>query len=125
MQGTPESHNESYGKVEPDAVAPRTVLGLISQRATLNPHAPALIAADSAQITYHALHAHMVETCRALRAAGIERTDTVATVTGSGAGAAATFLAVTAACVCAPLNPTYRASELEFSSMTFAPDLLL
>lgn len=49
-----------------------------------------------------------------LRRRGIKSTDAVATILPNGPEAALAFLAVSSVARCAPLNPAYGASELEF-----------
>jgi acyl-CoA synthetase (AMP-forming)/AMP-acid ligase II/thioesterase domain-containing protein len=92
----------------------RTLQEIVARGAALTPGEPALVATDRSIITYAALHEHVIETGEALRSAGIRRADTVAMIFADGPSAAATFLAIGAAAVCAPLNPAYKARELEF-----------
>ena len=56
----------------------------------------------------------MCQVAGSLRAAGIRASDRVAVVLPNGPEMAASFLSVSAACACAPLNPAYRTAEFEF-----------
>jgi acyl-CoA synthetase (AMP-forming)/AMP-acid ligase II/thioesterase domain-containing protein len=78
------------------------------------PLAVALLAPDRPETTYDRLAAHVREAAGWLRATGIEPGDRVALVLENGPEAATGFLAISSAAVCAPLNPSYRAAELEF-----------
>ena len=104
----------SSGGTTPGCPPTFTLLELVARGAALTPDAPALVAPDCEDVTYRALHEHMISIGRALRSAGIGRADTVAMVVDGGPTAAATFLAIGAAAVCAPLNPSYKLRELEF-----------
>ncbi len=106
--------SDSLERSDPSREVPETLSELIAVGADRWPEAPALVVPGHEDVSFRALERHVVETGRALRAAGLGRDDVVATIVGSGASAAATFLAVGASCICAPLNPSYRARELEF-----------
>src|ERR1700683_3906264 len=73
------------------------------------------IAGSGAQAwTYDGFRAHVGATVAALNGIGIGRNDRVAIVLPNGPEMAAAFLAVAAVATSAPLNPDYRAEELEF-----------
>jgi acyl-CoA synthetase (AMP-forming)/AMP-acid ligase II len=74
----------------------------------------ALTAPDRPPCTYDALRAHVEGTGRALHRLGIGRNDPVAIVLPNGPEMATAFVAVAGAATAAPLNPAYRADELEF-----------
>src|SRR5208283_3228982 len=74
----------------------------------------ALSAPDSADLRYAALRSLIDETVQALRAIGIRGTERVGLVLPNGPEMATSFLAVACAAASAPLNPGYRAEELEF-----------
>ena len=114
MQRELDDDEESGTSIALGLAHPRTLLEMVAHGAELTPEAPALVAPERTSITYRALHAHMIDTRRALRSAGVGRADTVAMIADGGPTAAATFLAVAAAAVCAPLNPAYKARELDF-----------
>src|SRR5262245_13071558 len=75
----------------------------------------ALIAPESGlQITYDSLRQQVREMADALAAAGMGRTDRIASSLPNGAPAIITFLAASIAGVSAPLNPGYRTDEVAF-----------
>ena len=90
------------------------ILKILEDRDRIAPDAMALCAPGRKPISYSALHAHVVRTAAALRRRGVSCDDIVALVLPNGPEMASAFLSVTAAAVCAPLNPAYRADELEF-----------
>jgi acyl-CoA synthetase (AMP-forming)/AMP-acid ligase II/acyl carrier protein len=88
-----------------------TILEELGQRTSnLN----ALHAPNRTPLTYAALHSHVMRTAGALRKHGISREDSVAVVLPNGPEMATAFLSVSAAAICAPLNPSYRADEFAF-----------
>jgi acyl-CoA synthetase (AMP-forming)/AMP-acid ligase II len=86
--------------------------------ALLAPESPAIVAHrrdDRRQpLSYRALDEFVSRFVTSLNAAGIGRGDRVAIVLPNGPEMALAFLGVAAGATAAPLNPTYRASELEF-----------
>jgi acyl-CoA synthetase (AMP-forming)/AMP-acid ligase II len=74
----------------------------------------ALYAPGRAPLTHSALRSHVTGTAATLRRLGILRDDAAAVVLPNGPEMATAFLSVSAAAVCAPLNPSYRAAEFEF-----------
>jgi acyl-CoA synthetase (AMP-forming)/AMP-acid ligase II len=64
--------------------------------------------------TYDDLRAQVAETVETLNSVGVGRGDRVAYVLPNGACAATAFLGVAAGATAAPLNPAYRADELDF-----------
>jgi oxalate---CoA ligase len=75
---------------------------------------PALLAPGRPTLDHAGLLAQVEEGMRALRRLGIRPGDRVAMVLGNGPHTAAAFLAVASAASAAPLNPAYRAEELDF-----------
>ena len=73
----------------------------------------------------HALKTLVQQTGHALNAAGIGRGDRVATVLANGPEMAACFVATAAFCTAAPLNPAYKAEELEFYLSDLKPAALI
>jgi acyl-CoA synthetase (AMP-forming)/AMP-acid ligase II len=69
---------------------------------------------DRPPLTYAGLRRQVAETVDALAGFRIGRGNAVAIVLPNGPEMAAAFVAVASAAVAAPLNPTYRADELEF-----------
>jgi acyl-CoA synthetase (AMP-forming)/AMP-acid ligase II/acyl carrier protein len=73
----------------------------------------AISAPGPAPVTYGMLLACAKHTVRALRSAGIDRSDRVAVVLPDGPEAAAAIISVAAGAVCAPLNPGFTADEAQ------------
>lgn len=76
--------------------------------------APAIGAPDRPWLDFAGLRALIGETRASLAAAGIGRGDRVAIVLPNGPAMATAFIAVAASATTAPLNPAYRAEELDF-----------
>jgi acyl-CoA synthetase (AMP-forming)/AMP-acid ligase II len=76
--------------------------------------APAVLAPERAPLTHGALRQQMRSTAGQLHALGIGRNDRVAIVLPNGPEMATAFLSVAATAITAPLNPAYRAEELDF-----------
>ena len=94
---------------------PSTLDQMISAWATSTPAATALLAPGRTSLTYARLQAHVESAVRNLNAYGIRAHDRVALVLPNGPQMVCAFLAVTAAgATSAPLNPQYRARELDF-----------
>ncbi len=94
---------------------PRTLIDLIAGGAAdaVAIAAPGA-APGAAPMTYAALREQADATTAALNATGVGRGDRVAMVLANGPNMAAAFLGVAAGAAAAPLNPQYRAEELEF-----------
>ena len=90
------------------------LLSLVGERAGTSPDDVALLAPGRPSTTYLQLQQHLRAVAGGLRSAGIGPSDRVALVVENGPEAAAAFLAIASAAACAPLNPSYRSSELEF-----------
>ncbi|MCA0047102.1 acyl--CoA ligase [Mesorhizobium sp. B283B1A] len=76
--------------------------------------APAILAPDRATLTHGGLRSLIKATAERLHALGIGRGDRVAIVLPNGPEMATAFVAVAATASTAPLNPAYRADELDF-----------
>ena len=76
--------------------------------------APAIAAPERAALTHGGLRRQIVEVAGQLNARGIGRGDRVAIVLPNGPEMATAFVSVAAAATTAPLNPAYRADELDF-----------
>src|SRR5688572_25346625 len=76
--------------------------------------APAISAPDRATLTHGGLRRQIADAAGQLNARGIGRGDRVAIVLPNGPEMATAFLSVASAASTAPLNPGYRADELEF-----------
>ena len=73
----------------------------------------AILAPGGAPVTYGMLWACAKDTVRALRSAGIGRSDRVAVALPDGPEAAAAIISVAAGAVCTPLNPGFTADEVQ------------
>lgn len=91
-----------------------TVPGLIERQAALRPEAPAILAPGRPMLTYSGLFQSLTAARARLNSIGLTGSDRVALVTANGPAAATSFLAIASTCGCAPLNPAYKAEELEF-----------
>ncbi|SFO99850.1 Acyl-CoA synthetase (AMP-forming)/AMP-acid ligase II [Mesorhizobium sp. NFR06] len=76
--------------------------------------APAITAPERTALSHGGLRRLIGETVSRLNALGIGRGDRVAIVLPNGPEMATAFIAVAAAASTAPLNPAYRADELDF-----------
>ncbi|RRI05525.1 AMP-dependent synthetase [Mesorhizobium tamadayense] len=76
--------------------------------------APAIAAPERTALSHGGLRRLIGETAARLNALGIGRGDRVAIVLPNGPEMATAFIAVAAAASTAPLNPAYRADELDF-----------
>src|SRR5256885_1927426 len=76
--------------------------------------APAISPPDRATLTHGGLRGLIADTAEQLHARGIGRGDRVAIVLPNGPEMATAFVAAAAAASTAPLNPAYRADELDF-----------
>jgi acyl-CoA synthetase (AMP-forming)/AMP-acid ligase II len=76
--------------------------------------APAILAPDRPMLTHGGLRALIAATANQLHALGIGRNDRVAIVLPNGPEMATAFVAIAATASTAPLNPAYRADELDF-----------
>ena len=94
--------------------APSSIFALVGERPGSAEPEIALVAPGRPDLTYGGLSAHVRRTAGVLRAAGLGPADRIALVVENGPEAATAFLAIASAGVCAPLNPAYRAEELEF-----------
>lgn len=91
-----------------------TLIQLLDNRAAGHPNAPAILAPGRAPLTYSGLARQVHETRDRLDVLGISGGDRVAIVLGNGPEMATAFLGVAACAVSAPLNPSYRAEEVQF-----------
>ncbi len=104
---------------------PLTVRELLDEQSNRAPDSPAILALDQAPLTYAQLYTLVCETAEQLTSFGIGRNDRVAIVLPNGPEMATTFLAVAAGATCAPLNPAYRDSDLDFYLKDLNADALI
>jgi amino acid adenylation domain-containing protein len=91
-----------------------TILALLRERASRSPDAIAISAPGRNPMGYGMLLTQVDRVVEDLRASGLSPNNAIAVVLPNGPEMAVTFLAVSAACICAPLNPAYRSPEFEF-----------
>lgn len=89
-------------------------LGLSRRLAAGADDAPAILAPDRATLSHGGLRGLIAATAKQLHERGIGRGDRVAIVLPNGPEMATAFVAVAATASTAPLNPAYRADELDF-----------
>jgi len=87
---------------------------IVERIATGRDDAPAIGAPDRADLSQGGLRALMRATGDRLNALGLGRGDRIAIVLPNGPEMATAFVSVAASATTAPLNPAYRAEELEF-----------
>ena len=88
-----------------------TILDFIKRADPVN---IAIAAPEREPLTYEGLAALVGKTLQSLNSAGLGRNDKVAIVLPNGPSMAAAFVAVSAACIAAPLNPAFREDEFRF-----------
>jgi acyl-CoA synthetase (AMP-forming)/AMP-acid ligase II/thioesterase domain-containing protein len=93
---------------------PTSIGELVRRWAELTPDAAAIAAVGGEPLTFRGLAEQLSRTELQLRDAGIGGDARVALVLDNGPELATAFLGVAAAAACAPLNPAYRAHELDF-----------
>jgi oxalate---CoA ligase len=86
---------------------------LVAHHADKTPDATAIEAPGRHPISYSRLMQNILGMAADLQAAGMQREDRVAIVLPNGPEMAVTLLGVSAAAVCAPLNPGYQIHEFE------------
>ena len=98
---------------------------LIREQALRTPEGVAIEAPGRLPLTYRDLWIQVEKQAGALREYGLTGTDRVAMVLPNGPEAAVAFLAAASCAACAPLNPDYRAPELEFFLTDLAAKALI
>jgi acyl-CoA synthetase (AMP-forming)/AMP-acid ligase II/thioesterase domain-containing protein/acyl carrier protein len=106
--------SNAYGSASFMSTRGQNLAALVGQHAGLRPDGLAILAPGCAPLTYGNLFARIQLAYTQFRAMGIGPKDRIALITPNGPAAATAFLCLAAACGCAPLNPAYRAEELEF-----------
>jgi acyl-CoA synthetase (AMP-forming)/AMP-acid ligase II len=101
---------------------PETLHALLATGAA---EATAIRAPGRAPLTYGALRSFLEGAVQSLRALGAGRNDRVAIVLPNGPEMAVSFLAAASGCTAAPLNPAYRAEEIEFYLNDLSARLLI
>lgn len=98
------------------------LLGIVAEQAAT---ATAIGAPGRTPLSYDRLLLHVHEVRETLNAMGVGRNDRVALVVPNGPEMAVAFVAVAASATCAPLNPSYRASEFDFYLSDLAAKALI
>ena len=106
------SHDPSASAIS-RSYQPLSVLHLLQEQAERIPKAPAILSPERAPLTYDRLYRHIEDVVQILHSIGVDRHDRVALVLPNGPEMAVAFLAVAAGATCAPLNPSYGASEFD------------
>ncbi len=91
-----------------------TILTIVEKRRDDSPSSNVLFAPGRPPLSAEMLCAHVVDTAKKLRAAGLRKNDVIAVVLPNGPEMATAFLSVSTAGICAPLNPAYGRQEMEF-----------
>jgi acyl-CoA synthetase (AMP-forming)/AMP-acid ligase II len=87
---------------------------IVERIAAGEPSAPAIGAPERSALSYRGLRAQMRATAAKLNSLGLGRNDRVAIILPNGPEMASAFVSVAACATTAPLNPAYRADELDF-----------
>lgn len=106
-----------------DALGSATIPGLLASAGPRD--GPALESLDAPPASHAALAAAASALANEMRMRGVQRGDRVALVSPNGASMIAAFLGAASAGTCAPLNPAYGRSELDFFLADLDPRLLL
>jgi acyl-CoA synthetase (AMP-forming)/AMP-acid ligase II/acyl carrier protein len=102
-----------------------TLPELLANQAKVFSARPAIQAPSRQALTYAGLWDQVAATVNVLKAAGVSPADRIALLLPNGPEMAVAFLAAASAGSAAPLNPAYRAKELEFYFSDLRPRILL
>jgi len=109
-----------------NSLSPFTTLPeLLAYQANAFSAMPAIEAPSRQALSYNSLWEQVSYTVNVLKAAGVCPTDRVALLLPNGPEMAVAFLAAASVASAAPLNPAYRAKELEFYFSDLRPKVLL
>ncbi len=86
----------------------------VAEQAVARPDAPALLFPNKLTLSYGQLVEQLDQAMLWLNRFGIGRNDRVAVVLPNGPEMASIYLAVSAVCTCAPLNPAYSVAQFDF-----------
>ena len=103
----------------------RTLPELLAQQANTASNKSAIEAPARQLLTYKNLWEQVSYTINLLKSTGVHSTDRVALMLPNGPEMGVAFLAVASTACAAPLNPAYRAKELEFYLSDLRPRALL
>ncbi len=102
-----------------------TILGFLAENAARDPFSVALLAPGRPPLTHARLWQQVDKTIAALKAIGLRRTDRIAFIVDNGPEAAVGFLSIAAFAACAPLNPSYKARELDAAFAALRPRAII
>ncbi len=102
-----------------------TLPELLANQAEAFSARPAIQAPSRQALTYAGLWDQVAATVNVLKAAGVSPADRIALLLPNGPEMAVAFLAAASAGSAAPLNPAYRAKELEYYFSDLRPRILL
>ncbi len=117
---------EVSGKMSRDTlILERSLHHVLRDHAARDGDAVALLAPGRRPLSYSRLLRQVEEVAATLAGLGVRAGDRVAVVLPNGPEMAVSFLAVASVCVCAPLNPAYRAHEFEMYLGDLRPKALI
>ncbi len=96
-------------------MSPRSLYQFIINKGNSTPQAPAILSPGKAALSFQELSHQLQSTALQLSWLGIRPGDRVAVALPNGPEMATAFLAISAVCACAPLNPAYPLDEFRFS----------
>jgi acyl-CoA synthetase (AMP-forming)/AMP-acid ligase II/acyl carrier protein len=88
---------------------------IILEESNNRSEAPAILSPGKETTSYRKLSRHLQSTALQLNQWGIRPADRLAVVLPNGPEMATAFLAISAVCTCAPLNPNYSLEDFKFS----------
>jgi len=91
-----------------------TVWALLKDSANRHPSRASILAPDREPLTYQDLAGLVERTAGQLRSLGLDQQARVAMVLPNGPEMATSFAALSASCVCAPLNPSFTHADFDF-----------
>ncbi len=94
---------------------PSLIYKLICDQDKKIPDSPAILSPGKATLTYHSLSVHLQAIALQLTRMGFRAGDRLAVVLPNGPEMATAFLAISAVCTCAPLNPSLMYDDFKFS----------
>jgi acyl-CoA synthetase (AMP-forming)/AMP-acid ligase II len=96
-------------------VSPKIISQIIMDEGENSPDYPAILSPGKETISYRVLSKHLHSTALLLTRLGIRPGDRLAVVLPNGPEMATAFLAISAVCTCAPLNPSSPLEDFKFS----------
>jgi acyl-CoA synthetase (AMP-forming)/AMP-acid ligase II/acetyltransferase-like isoleucine patch superfamily enzyme/acyl carrier protein len=103
-----------WGQVNSQNIPSETIYEMVRARAQEDPEAVFLSSHGRKGLTNRDLFDQVGTVVHGLRALGVTPNARIALVLPNGPEMAAAFISIAAGAACAPLNPSYRASEFEF-----------